>query len=108
MGLAREETSDMNGMDTATATLPTPAPRKGRGSNRHLPAVRSQTERNALAEANLRLVRAAVYQYLSYRAGVLGDHRDYDVDDLASEAILPFLRACELWQPGKGQLSTYV
>jgi RNA polymerase sigma factor (sigma-70 family) len=64
------------------------------------PSLRPDAERNALVEANVRLVYAVLA-----RLG-LNDHRA--VEDLEAAGLVGLIRACELFDPGRGYaLSTF-
>jgi len=53
--------------------------------------------RNALVEANLRLVRASLSHFSGH----------YLYDDLLSEGRLALVEAAETWDPERGAFSTY-
>jgi RNA polymerase sigma factor (sigma-70 family) len=68
------------------------------------PAVRTHAERNRLAEDNAALLRWAFKRTWERNAGV----RCLDPEEAEQVAWIAFLRAADLWEEPKGNLSTYV
>lgn len=66
------------------------------------PSLRSVDDRNALVEQNIRLTAWAVKRFLKRRPFLR-----HLQDDLLQEAHLALLRSADLWDPQKGEFSTF-